>query len=116
MPGVSGPQVKLAELREYRSARGSTYFAGYMGRTRLVLLQDHDAPITGAEVGRWRLLVEEAPPREEAASAPARPARPPRPARRRPAAAKPSDRAAGDLLREKGIDPSSPIVDDEIGF
>jgi len=48
-------------MREYGSLNGNTYFVGFLGKTKLVLLQDHNTEITGAEVARWTLHVEEAP-------------------------------------------------------
>lgn len=62
---MSRPRLVLTELREYRSERtGSTYFAGYLGKARVVMLRDERAEITGKEVARWNLLVEEPEPRE----------------------------------------------------
>ena len=52
-------------MRQYTSRSGNTYLVGYMDKTKLVLLQDRDAELTGAEVARWTLHVEEAPPAEE---------------------------------------------------
>src|SRR5215211_7697403 len=52
-------------MRQYTSRNGNTYLVGFMGKTKLVLLQDRDAECTGAEVARWTLHVEEAPPAEE---------------------------------------------------
>jgi hypothetical protein len=63
--GSNAPKVLLAELREYVSRSSSAYFVGYMGKAKLVLLQDRDAACTGNEVARWNLIVEQAPPREE---------------------------------------------------
>ena len=59
------PRVILAQMRQYTSRSGNTYFVGYMGKTKLVMLKDTDAECTGAEVARWTLHVEEAPPAEE---------------------------------------------------
>src|SRR5215217_371976 len=51
----------LAQMREYVGRNGNNHFSGYMGRTKLVLLQDRDAECTGAEVACWTFHVEEAP-------------------------------------------------------
>ncbi len=40
--------MKLADLREYVSQNGHTYFAGYMGRAKLVLLKEREAECTGS--------------------------------------------------------------------
>jgi hypothetical protein len=62
---VNAPRVKLTELREYRSERtGNTYFSGYLGKARVVMLRDDRAKITGKEVARWSVLLEEPEPRE----------------------------------------------------
>lgn len=141
---MNGPRVKLTELREYRSERtGNTYFSGYLGKARVVMLRDERAEITGKEVARWSVLLEEPEPREgrdgPSSGATDRP-RGDRYARRgaRPGAA-PSraqagpthrevgsqqsrsrntvaDRAAGELLRESGIDPGSAMSRDEVPF
>lgn len=141
---MNGPRVKLTELREYRSERtGNTYFSGYLGKARVVMLRDDRAEITGKEVARWSVLLEEPEPREGrdgASSAATDRPRGDRHARRsaRPGAAparaqasptrrevgsqqgRPrnaaADRAAGDLLRESGIDPGSAMSRDEVPF
>ena len=62
---MNGPRVKLTELREYRSERtGNTYFSGYLGKALVVMLRDDRAEITGKEVARWNILLEEPGPRE----------------------------------------------------
>jgi hypothetical protein len=89
-----------------------------------VLLQDRDAACTGAEVARWTLHVEEAPPAEERRPTPDNfsPARNseqlalPAPYYPRKAERKASDRRAAALLRERGIDPAAQIADDPIPF
>ncbi len=48
---MNRPRLVLTELREYRSDRtGATYFAGYLGKTRVVMLRDDRAELTGREV------------------------------------------------------------------
>ena len=121
------PRVVLAHLRQYTSRNGNTYFTGFMGKTKLVLLQDRDAECTGAEVARWTLHVEEAPPAEERSPAaqrlptevtsgqlalPAPAVHSPAPPR--PPGRKPSDRRATELLRERGLDPDAPIIEDNL--
>jgi hypothetical protein len=61
---MNTPRLKLMELREYVSERtGSTYFAGYLGNARVVMLRDDRAAITGKEKARWSVLLEEQKPR-----------------------------------------------------
>lgn len=63
---MNRPRLVLTELREYRSDRtGATYFAGSLGKTRVVMLRDDRAELTGREVARWSMLLEEPQPREE---------------------------------------------------
>jgi hypothetical protein len=128
----SPPKVLLAQLRQYTSRSGNTYLTGYAGAVRFVLLQDYDAPITGQETARWNLFVEQAPPREERRPANDAPGRAPllqlehhagpmdnSPARLSPprkTGASASDRRAAELLRERGIDPDAPIVDDTLSL
>src|SRR3954451_2160483 len=101
------PKVRLCELREYVSSKGSTYFAGFMGRTRLVLLKGTHAECTGKEVARWSLLIEQAEERQPAASHPTGAAPPASTGSRQPVRAhrKPSDSRAGQVMRENGIEP-----------
>lgn len=139
---VSRLRLVLTELREYRSERtGSTYFAGYLGKARVVMLRDERAEITGKEVARWNLLVEEPEPRDgrrdRAGRAqggrgwPRTSDGPPegrvgRPGVRQGHSARQRDRRrgegaaaerrAGDLLRERGVDPASDLSRDEIPF
>jgi hypothetical protein len=141
---MNGPRVKLTELREYRSERtGNTYFSGYLGKARVVMLRDDRAEITGKEVARWSVLLEEPEQREgrdgpssgatdrlrgdryarrgaRPATAPARAQGAPNRREDRPQQDRPkntaADRAAGDLLRESGIDPGSAMSRDEMPF
>lgn len=141
---MNGPRVKLTELREYRSERtGNTYFSGYLGKARVVMLRDDRAEITGKEVARWSVLLEEPEPREDrdgsssgATNRPggdryarrgARPAVAPArtqaaPSRRQGGTQQgrprntAADRAAGEMLRESGIDPGSAMSRDEVPF
>ncbi|GAB6842137.1 hypothetical protein HNR00_004019 [Methylorubrum rhodinum] len=117
------PRIVLTELREYRSASGSTYFAGYLGKTRVVMLRDDRAECTGKEVARWNVLMEEPRPREgqdgpspiSGASRPRRAARagPSEHERReRPA----QERRATKLLRKRGTDPDAPLPSDPLPF
>lgn len=63
---MNRPRLVLTELREYKSDRtGATYFAGYLGKARVVMLRDDRAEITGREVARWNVLLEAPQPREE---------------------------------------------------
>lgn len=133
-------RLVLTELREYRSDRtGATYFAGYLGKTRVVMLRDDRAELTGREVARWSVLLEEPHPREERQATGSgdgeRQVRPTREVRR---AAPPdstrstggrrrkapeqrhektaADRRAAESLRSRGIDPRSEIRQDDLGF
>jgi phage protein D len=139
---MNRPRLVLTELREYRSDRtGATYFAGYLGKTRVVMLR---AELTGREVARWSVLLEEPQPREERQAPtgsgdgerqvrPAceeRRAAPPASTRstggrRQKAPAKTAerrnektaaDRRAAESLRSRGIDPRSEIRQDDLGF
>lgn len=144
---MNRPRLVLTELREYKSDRtGATYFAGYLGRARVVMLRDDRAEITGREVARWSVLLEEPQPREER-QAPAggddgeRQVRPAREERRAAPQASTTTRSTGgrrrqlpemtaeqrqektaagkraaESLRSRGIDPRSAIREDEIGF
>ncbi|MCJ2065892.1 hypothetical protein MKK63_24755 [Methylobacterium sp. J-088] len=144
---MNAPRVKLTELREYRSERtGNTYFSGYLGKARVVMLRDDRAECTGKEVARWSVLLEEPEPREGrdgpssgAADRPcgdryarrgARPANLPvsagsRTAQRYRESGTPqasrggntaAERTASDLLHETGIDPGSEMSRDEMPF
>lgn len=66
--------IPLVELREYRSASGSTYFSGYLGKARVVMLRDDRAECTGKEVARWTVRLKPSQPRlSEASSADRKP-------------------------------------------
>jgi hypothetical protein len=55
------PQIVLAELWQRESAKGSTYYSGYLGGNRLPLfdagMQDH-ATRPGEQVHVWRLVLQ----------------------------------------------------------
>src|SRR5215213_11385220 len=106
----------LAQMREYVSRSGNRYLTGYMGKTKLVLLQDHNAEITGAEVARWTLHVEEAPPPDERRPTTDTPARGPQLALPAPADHSPraQSRQAGHTARDRRA--ADPIIDDVIPF
>ncbi len=132
-------------LTEYRSDRtGATYFAGYLGKARVVMLRDDRAELAGREVARRSVLLEEPQPREErlAPTDSVEVERQVRPARderrgtpsastrstgspRRKAPEKTAeqrhektvaDRRAAESLRSRGIDPRSEIRQDDLGF
>ncbi len=139
---MNRPRLVLTELREYRSERtGATYFAGYLGKARVVMLRDDRAECTGKEVARWNVLLEESEPRDgrqdraggaqdgreggRTGSAPSRGGNGrPRPSQansagptdRRRTERAVSERKAKDLLRERGIDPGSSVAQDPIPF
>lgn len=134
---MPAPRLVLTELREYRSDRtGATYFAGSLGKTRVVMLRDDRAELTGREVARWSVLLEEPQPREER-QAPTgsddgeRQVQPARNERRAapPASTRSTDgrrqktpektaanRRAAESLRSRGIDPRSQTRQDDLGF
>ena len=127
---MNRPRLVLTELRGYRSERtGNTYFSGYLGKARVVMLRDERAECTGKEVARWNILLEEPEPREDreartggvpSASRPPRRSAGPSNSRGGRPGARPAqqstrsqqdrragtaaDRAAGEFLREHGID------------
>ena len=121
--GFNTPRVVLTQMREYVSRNGRPYFVGYMGRTKLVLLHDPDAEITGHEVRRWNLHIEEAPTPDERRVPADALSRSPQLALSAPAdhaprkpTGKASDRRAITSLRARGIDPDAPTNDDPIPF
>lgn len=118
------PSVTLTELREYRSQSGSTYFAGFLGKTRVVMLRDDRAQCTGKEVARWNLILEPAQPRSDQAAPAERKTTAKTP--RRTQASLPllssttperkADRRAAACLIGLGRDPNGPDPSDEIPF
>lgn len=65
---MNAPMIKLTGMYENTSAKGSTYFVGYLGGSKLVMLRDMKA-----EEGQpqWSLFVAERPEkRDETATAP----------------------------------------------
>lgn len=126
---MNGARVKLMELREYVSERsGKTYFSGFLGKAKVVVLRDERAECTGREKARWNVLLEEPEPR--GSDRPARGDSGDRgrqrgltaPAPRREARGAPrsketaADRRAGQVLREQGIDPDREMPRDEMPF
>lgn len=115
------PKIKLADVREYQSANGKQYFSFYLGRTKALMFRDDRAEPAGNAVAHWTLFLEESEPKPQQ-SAPAQ--RSSAAGQSRPAAWRPSsaerqsrtamDRRAEEALRDRGIDPASPIVDDEL--
>src|SRR3954453_14946250 len=80
--------VKLAELWERTSAKGTRYFSGFMGDAQVLLFDagEKPHPTRPEETVRvWRLMVQERDParRPQAGEAPAKPA------------ARPQERASG---------------------
>ncbi|MGU3662014.1 hypothetical protein [Methylobacterium fujisawaense] len=127
---MNGARVKLFELREYVSERtGNTYFSGFLGKAKVVVLRDDRAECTGKEKARWSVLLEEPEPRKAERSTPTTipaddaegvnppyPLSPtPRSPRRQPPMAA-ADRRAARTLRDQGIDPDSEMPRDEIPF
>lgn len=135
---MNAPQIKLMELRQYKSERtGATYFAGFLGNARVVMLRDERAERAGKEVARWNVLLEEQAPRESRPAADTRrqdarggetsDRQPRRPngrqdrAERRQATQQAfretaSDRSAGTVMAEMGVDAQAPMRDDDVPF
>lgn len=117
---MNGQRVKLMQLREYVSDRtGATYFSGFLGNAKVVVLRDDRAEITGREKARWTVLLEEQEPRDGSSPA-ARSPRRSRAERQGAAASAPretvADRHAGEFLHDQGIDPASDMPRDEVPF
>ncbi|PJI56024.1 hypothetical protein CTI14_00390 [Methylobacterium radiotolerans] len=135
---MNAPQIKLMELRQYKSERtGATYFAGFLGNARVVMLRDERAERAGKEVARWNVLLEEQAPRESRPAAdtrrqdarrsetsdrhPRRPNGRQERAERRQATQQAfretvADRSAGSVMSEMGVDPQAPMRDDDVPF
>lgn len=111
---MNGQRVKLMQLREYVSDRtGATYFSGFLGNAKVVVLRDDRAEITGREKARWTVPLEEQEPRDRGEMA----ARAPRRSRAvSPPKETAADRRAGELLREQGINPDADMPRDEVPF
>ena len=61
--------VKLADLWERTSARGTRYFSGFMGDVQLLMFQGTEViRETGEIVQTWRLLVQERDPERRPAA------------------------------------------------
>ena len=112
---------------------GATYFAGFLGNARVVMLRDERAERAGKEVARWNVLLEEQAPRESRPAADTRrqdtrgseagdrqPRRPngrqDRAERRQAMLATAADRKAGTVMSEMGVDPQAPMRDDDMPF
>lgn len=58
------PRIKLASLGEYVSQQsGRSWFSGFAGPVKYILLAEPDQTPSGKSVGTWNLYVEPAPPR-----------------------------------------------------
>jgi hypothetical protein len=117
------PSIPLVELREYRSAAGSTYFAGYLGKARIVMLRDDRAECTGKEVARWSVLIQAAQPRSREATQPVQKAAASKPRRTKTREPQPeaahaaaSNRRAAALMVDMGLNPSGAAPNDELPF
>jgi hypothetical protein len=62
----NSPKLKFSELREYESKGGRRYFAGYLGKLKLLMFEDRNAELIGSEVSRWTIFAEEVPDRRPA--------------------------------------------------
>ena len=63
--GAQPRMVRLAELWERRSAKGATYFSGFLGDAQLVMFDGGERehpPRPGETVHVWRLFVQERDP------------------------------------------------------
>ena len=55
--------VKLAELWQRRSAKGTTYFSGFLGDVQILMFADGEITRPSGEVVRtWKLLIQEPDP------------------------------------------------------
>src|SRR5687767_11095812 len=64
-------KVKLTTLWQRRSSRtGKTYFSGYLGSARVIVLKDERADVPDGADAIWNVFVEEAPPRQSASKPP----------------------------------------------
>jgi hypothetical protein len=60
----SGPKIRFAVLRERQSQQsGATYYLGFSGTTKILLLKDKEAAPDGSS--QWNLLFEEQPPKDK---------------------------------------------------
>lgn len=117
------PSIPLVELREYRSAVGSTYFAGYLGKARIVMLRDDRAECTGKEVARWSVLIQAAQPRPSETSKPTQKTGTAQPRHLKSRAQRPdaayaaaSVRRAAALMVDMGLNPSGSDPNDDLLF
>ena len=63
--GFTAHMVKLAELWERISAKGTRYFSGYLGDTQILMFDAGEKPHPtrpGERVHAWRLMVQERDP------------------------------------------------------
>ncbi len=56
---MADTKIKVADLREYKTGSGGRYVVGKWGGARVVLVPDDEAQLTGREVGRWSMYLEE---------------------------------------------------------
>jgi hypothetical protein len=56
-----GPHIVLGVLYEKKSARGSTYFVGRLGRAKIAVLRSREVSESGDPV--WEMRLEQAPDR-----------------------------------------------------
>lgn len=114
------PKIRLATVREYKSASGKQYFSFYMANGKFLLFRDENAEPTGNAVAMWQLLIEETDPATK--PRPQQPAASSRPVTSLRSATERRSRSAQDAraeasLRERGLDPAVPLVDDtDFGF
>jgi hypothetical protein len=114
------PKIKLADVREYKSANGKQYFSFYMANGKFLLFRDEKAEPTGNAIAMWQLLIEQAEPKPQqpapeqrnSASGQSRPAAGPS----RTAARTAQDARAEASLRERNIDPNSQVSEDDLPF
>jgi hypothetical protein len=110
----SRPRVRLAEVREKKSANGKTYFSFYIGKARATMFRDdRTAPPEGVEA-LWNIWVEETD--QTAKPRPQQSATSSRSATERQKNRTAQDARAEASMRERGINPAVPLQDDEIGF
>jgi hypothetical protein len=123
------PSVVLAELWERTSAKGNTYYLGFMGSVSVALLRDGERPHPtrpGETVVVWKLLAQEraAPPRKAPHERGPPPGRvpaptsqaahseaPQRPALRREGAKARQERVSAEIARGYGVESNEDLSD-----
>lgn len=119
---MNSQKIELLKIRERRSASGSTYFTGWLGSVRVVILKDSRTQPDEHCVAVWQVFVV---PKDDPVSSTGKTlgarrtktaeTRPLKSAPRRTSRSKQFQARAGQLLKEHGIEPGQ-IKDDELPF